>query len=389
VTATLPQTATLSGTAVGPAQFRRRFPILSDTVHLASCSLGPRSAALDDAFGRMLAELHADPTPWDQWLAEVEQARERFARVIGAANHQVAVVPSATVGAFQVASTLSWTAKPRIVTTDAEYSSVAQVWAAQQGRGAEIAYVAERRGAVPTEDVLAALDERAGLASIPLVSYRTGARLPVADVVAKARDVGARVFVDAYQSAGVLPIDVAELDCDYLVSGCMKYLLGIPGIAFLYVRDGVVDDQPPQLTGFYGRGNPIAFDPHALDWPDDARRFQVNMPTLPAAMAANAGLGMITELDADAVARHVLGLVDAAIGRLTDLDVPLFSPVEPDLRGPQVAVLDDDPMGLAKFLNARRIFPARGHVVRLSFHYFNDEADLDAACEAIAEWRAR
>ena len=232
-------------------------------------------------------------------------------------------------------------------------------------------------------------DERTALVSIPLVSYRTGARLPVAEVITRASEVGARVFVDAYQAAGVHPIDVAALGCDYLVSGCMKYLLGIPGIAFLYVRGGVADEQPPQLTGFYGRANPIAFDPHALDWPDDARRMQINMPTLPSAMAANAGLKLINSLDGDAVAGHVDGLVDAAIERLTAIGAPLFSPTEPQLRGPQVAVVDDDPMGLARFMNARRIFPARGHVVRLSFHYFNDQADLDAACEAIAQWRRR
>jgi selenocysteine lyase/cysteine desulfurase len=382
-------TATLPDITTGPARFREWFPILSDTVHLASCSLGPRSAAMDDALHRMLTELHEDPTPWDQWLAEVEQSRQRFARLVGAAPRQIAVVPSATVGAFQVATTLSWADRPKIITTDAEYSSVAQVWAAQQARGAQIAYIAEKPGAEPYADYLPALDERVGLASVPLVSYRTGTKLPVAELVAKARDAGARVFIDAYQAAGVARIDVAELDCDYLVSGCMKYLLGIPGIAFLYVRDGVQDDQPPQLTGFYGRANPIAFDPHALDWPPDARRFQVNMPTLPAAMVANAGLGLLEGLDGAAIERHVSRLVDTAIERLTGLGVPLYSPTLPPLRGPQVAVIDEDPMGMARFMNDRRIFPARGHVVRLSFHYFNDETDLDAACEAIAEWRAK
>jgi len=382
-------TATVVRTAMDSATFRNCFPILSDTVHLASCSLGPRSAALDDAMRRMLDELHRDPTPWDQWLAEVEQSRREFATLIGAGVEEVAVVPSATVGAFQVASTLGLARRPGIVTTDADYSSVAQVFAAQGQRGARVAHIPERGAGVPAEDYLAEIDERTALVSVPLVSYRTGARLPVAEVISAARAAGARVFVDAYQSAGVQPIDVAELDCDYLVSGCMKYLLGIPGIAFLYVRGGLDDEQPPQLTGFYGRANPIAFDPHALDWPQDARRMQINMPTLPAAMAANAGLKLVNGLDGAAVARHVGGLVDAAIERLAAIGAPLCSPTEPALRGPQVAIVDADPMGLAGFMNARRIFPARGHVVRLSFHYFNDEADLDAACQAVDQWRRR
>src|SRR5439155_26056805 len=95
-----------------------------------------------------------------------------------------------------------------------------------------------------------------------------------------------------------------------------KYLPALPGIASLYVGDGVTDDQPPQLTGFLGRSNPLAFDPTVLDFPDDARRYQVNMPTLPVALAANAGLGLIGELDIAEAARHDNALAAPAVDRL-------------------------------------------------------------------------
>lgn len=369
-------TTTVSTSAVTPERFRKRFPILADTVHLASCSLGPRSAALDEAMRRMLSTLYEDPTPWDMWLAEVEESRRRFADLVGARPDQVAVVPSATIGAYQAASTVDWGPRPRLVAADAEYPSVAHVWAAQRPRGAEVAFEPEAG-----DGLLQRIDERTGLVSAPLVSYRTGATMPVAEMVSRARAAGARSFVDAYQAVGVLPVDVADLGCDFLVSGTMKYLLGLPGIAYLYVRDGVTDAGPPQLTGFFGRANPLAFDPHALDFPDDARRYQVNMPTLPAALAASAGLGLIGELDIAEVARHVDRLARGAAERLGDLAAPVT--------GPYVNVRDDDPAGLARWLNARRIFPARGASVRLSFHYFNTEADVDAACEAIRQWRER
>jgi selenocysteine lyase/cysteine desulfurase len=264
---------------------------------------------------------------------------------------------------------------------------VAQIWLAQRPRGARVTSVPDPNGEVPVDDYLAAIDERTALVSMPIISYRTGALMPVAQVVRRAREVGARVFVDAYQVAGVLPVDVTRLGCDYLVSGTMKYLLGIPGIAYLYARAGLADDLSPQLTGWYGRGAALSFDPQALDYPDDARRFQMNMPTLAAALAANAGLGLIGELDLDAVRRHVYGLVDRTLRRLAESGTPVYSPTAAAIRGPQVAVLDDDPMKLAAWLNARRIFPARGHVVRMSFHYYNDESDVDTACAALAEYR--
>jgi selenocysteine lyase/cysteine desulfurase len=363
-------------TGITPERFREHFPILADTVHLASCSLGPHSTALDQAMRRMLDAMREDPTPWDMWYGEVEQSRQRFAALINARPDQVAVVPSATVGAYQVASTLDWTDRPGIVATDGEYPSVAHIWAAQRQRGAKVDFV-------PGESTgyLDRVDDRTGLVSAPLVSYRTGAVIPVAEIATRARSVGARSFVDAYQAAGVLPIDVAELGCDYLVSGTMKYLLGLPGIAYLYVADGVTDAQDPQLTGFFGRANPLAFDLSVLDFPRDARRFQVNMPTLPVVLAANAGLGLVGQLDIDVVAAHVDRLARYAVARLGRLANPVF--------GPQVTVRDEDPRGLAAWLNARRIFPARGNSVRLSFHYFNTEADVDAACDAIEQWRRR
>jgi selenocysteine lyase/cysteine desulfurase len=358
---------------IAPTEFRKRFPILDDTVHLASCSLGPRSAALDDAMARMLDALRDDPTPWDMWIGAVERSREQFAALIGAPPSRVAVVPSATVGAYQAASTLDWRPRPGLVATDEEYPSVAHVWAAQRPRGAEVTFAAG-------SDVLDQIDGQTRLVSVPLVSYRTGTMMPIDAVVARAREVGARTFVDAYQAAGITPIDAVALGCDYLVSGTMKYLLGLPGIAYLYVRDGLADDLAPQLTGFYGRTNPLAFDPHTLDFPHDARRYQVNMPTLPVALAAEAGLGLVGELDVAAVARHVADLAERAVDRLG---------LASSLAGPQVTVPDTDPAGLAKWLNARRIFPARGASVRLSFHYFNTENDVDVACEAITEWRRR
>ena len=208
--------------------FRGHFPALAQRVHLASCSLGARSAGLDEAIHRMLDDMATGGAPWGLFEEQVFEARRRFARLIGAEADQVAVVPNASIGAYQVASTTDWSARPKIVTTPLEFPSVAHVWLAQQPRGAEVAY-AERY-----EELV---DGRTGLVSVPMTTYQDARRMPVADVARLAHDAGAKVFVDAYQAVGNEPVDVGRLGCDYLVAGTMKYLLGLPGLAFLYVRD--------------------------------------------------------------------------------------------------------------------------------------------------------
>ncbi|MGH3730619.1 MAG: aminotransferase class V-fold PLP-dependent enzyme [Micromonosporaceae bacterium] len=372
-----------------PAEFRARFPALGDTAHLASCSHGALSDTLATAMLEYQRTLGDDGVPWDRWIREVDTARRMFADHIGAAHDEIAVVSCASEAAFQVASTQDWAERPRIVTTDMEFPSVAHVWLAQQRRGADVVHVADRDGVVPAEDYNALIDGSCGLVSIPLISYRNGVRLPVEPVVSAARAAGARVFIDAYQAVGVEPVDVTALGCDYLVSGSLKYLLGIPGIAFLYVRSGVVDAVAPQLTGWFGRVEPFAFDPRQLDFPAHARRFETGTPSVPSAFGAVAGMRVLAAVDPAAVTAHVAGLATQLHERLVDAGERIGSPADAALRGPQVAVRDEDPDDLAAFLAARRIVTSpRGDLLRLSLHYYNNPDDLDAVVAGIRAYRA-
>lgn len=353
--------------------FRDRFPMLADTVYLASCSLGARSLDLDAALANML-----DTMAWPAFESQVAQARNRFATLIGARPDEVAVVPNASTGAYQVASTVDWSRRPRLVTTGAEFPSLSHVWLAQRPRGAEVV-------PVPIERYPDVVDARTALVSVPAVTYQDGARLPVAEVAAAAHAVGARVFVDAYQAVGVVPVDVAELDCDYLVAGTLKYLLGLPGLAFLYVRDGIVDDLPPQLTGWFGRVDPYAFDGTTLDFPATARRFETGTPAVPACYAANAGLWLIGGQDQDVVWQHVSELVASAADTLVEQGEQVRTP---PARGAHVAFAETQPQRLADWLADRGIVVSpRGDAVRLSFHHYNNADDVAAVCGAVEEYR--
>lgn len=365
-------------------RFRARFPSLADTVHLASCSQGAASERLISALAELQWSMRDHGAPWSTWMSKVDEARRGFAAHIGASPEEIAIVGSASEGAYQVASIMDWGRRGGIVTTDMEFPSLAHVWLAQRCRGARVRHVPAPDGIVHAEEYVSAIDETTGLVSVPLVSYRNGLRLPVAEVTEAAHAVGARVVVDAYQAAGVMPIDVRALGCDYLVAGALKYLLGLPGIAFLYARAGLPDEREPELTGWFGRVNPLAFDPRSIDFPAAATRFEVGTPAIPSAYAAVAGLRTLAEADPVRIESHVRGLVDLAHERLTEIGRKLWSPADPALRGPQVAVVDEDPDGLAARLAERRIVTSpRGDLLRLSFHYYNNVADVDAVVDAL------
>ena len=377
-------------THTNPADFRRQFPALADTVHLASCSQGALSDQLTGELFEFQRTIREYGAPWDIWMAKVEQARAMFADLIGAQAHEIAVVPSASAGAYQIASTQAWGERSGLITTDLEFPSVAHVWLAQRGRGADVTHIADREGRIDPEHYAHALRDDTGLVSVPLVSYRNGFRFAVKEVAAQAHARGAKVFVDAYQGLGTEPVDVNDLDCDYLVCGALKYLLGISGIAFLYVRGGLVDEIDPPATGWFGRQNPFAFDPRALDYPATAHRFESGTPSIPSAYGAVAGLRLLAGLDHKAVRTYVTDLTGALSTELTAAGEILDSPSDDDRRGPQVALRDSDPDALSAYLKDRRIICSpRGDVLRLSFHYYNDASDVEAVVSAVADYRRR
>ncbi|RVU23851.1 aminotransferase class V-fold PLP-dependent enzyme [Streptomyces antnestii] len=370
-----------AATSIDAATFRTHFPTLERRVHLAGCSLGARSTGLDEALDRMLDDMAVGAAPWALFEDQVARARAEFAALIGARVDQVAVVPNASVGAYQVASTLDWSTRPKVVTTALEFPSVAHVWLAQRPRGAEVVH-AER-----AEDCAELIDDRTRLVSVPLTGYQDAARLPVAELTRLAQGAGARVFVDAYQAVGVEPVDVGQLGCDYLVAGTMKYLLGLPGLAFLYVREPEQTALEPQLTGWFGRINPFAFDAKKLDFSPTASRFETGTPSVPACYAAVAGLRLIRSLDLSAVREHVLALTDLAIARLTEGGFQVRALPRPR-RGAHIGLLDADPGAVARSLAEQDITVSpRGDVVRLSFHYYSNTDDIAALCTALDNHR--
>jgi selenocysteine lyase/cysteine desulfurase len=370
-----------------PAEFRAAFPMLGSVVHLASCSLGARSTALDVALGRMLAAMSAGPAAWSEFEQQAHGARQRFAALIGAHPDQVAIVPNASIGAYQIASTLMLGCRDRLITTAEEFPSIAHVWLAQRPRGVQVVFAGA--GADQVGAYRAAVDKHSALVSVPLVAYKHGELRPVAEVAALAHARGARVFVDAYQAVGVLPVNVDELGCDYLVAGSCKYLLGLPGVAFLYVRDGVAGGRDPSLTGWFGRIDPFGFDPRRLDFPSTARRFETGIPAVPALYAANAGLDLIAGLDLHEVRRHVADLIELATQRLAAQGECVLNASPPADHGAHIALTDTDPTALAAWLAEHGIAVSpRGSVARLSFHYYNDAHDVDRLCAALRQFRS-
>ncbi|MFY1702969.1 aminotransferase class V-fold PLP-dependent enzyme [Micromonospora sp. WMMA1923] len=354
---------------------RARFPSLAHTVHLATCSITARSTDLDHALTAMADDL-AGCGFWAACEEQLRHARQRFAHLIDAHTDQVMIVPNARIAALQAVAGRRWRSRPDLLGSYAEFPGIAHAWLAQQSGGAQV------RWCDTTEDAyLSAITTRTALVSVPAVTYRDAIGLDVARIANAAHAAGAAVFVDAYQAAGVMPLSVDTLRCDYLVAGTGKYLLGLPGLAFLYARD-------PHRIGFEpatDHDRHAAFD---TDVPTPAFRFTAGTPSAAAAYTAAAGLTLIETLDLTQVRRHTQQLITDAAHRLTAQGETVRLHHDPDRQGAHLALVVPNAEATATHLARQHITVApRGGVVRVAVHAYTTHDDITALCDALATSR--
>jgi selenocysteine lyase/cysteine desulfurase len=374
--------------------FRSHFPILQRRIYVNSCSQGALSTPVEAALRTFIESWHTGGSPWDEWVAQVERLRVAAANAIGADADEVAIVPSASVAISTIATAISFDDERRkVVLGDFEFPTMAHVWMAQQSRGAEIVRARADGETLPATTYAALVDEQTRIVPITHVCFRNGYRADVPRLTALCHDRGALVFLDDYQRTGTAPLDVHALGVDFLVTGALKYLLGPSGVAFLYVRRALVERLTPTVTGWFGRANPFAFAADPLDWSSTARRFESGTPPVPNAYAAAAGIELLQSVGFDVIESQVARLVHRFLTGARDRGLELVTPRDPDRHGPLAVLRAADATELVRRLDARGIIAsARGAGVRVSFHAYNTDEDVDAvlrALEAESAWLAR
>ena len=375
---------------MSPDQFKNQyFPQLENQNYLASCSLGARSTVLEMALATLLEDMSCAGNAWSLFEKQTQQAKSQFSKLIGTTSDRIALIANASIGAYQIASTLDWSHHSKLVFPNDEFPSIAHVWYAQKARGARPVSVScggswEAKISAYAKHI----DQQTKMVSIPYTSYLDGSLYPHKAIIELSKMHGAKVFIDAYQAVGIEPINVIELDCDYLVAGTMKYLLGLPGLAFLYVKEGEVNDFDPQLTGWFGRKHPFAFDPHTLDFPTSASRFETGTPSTPSIYAAVAGMELISRLNIKDIQHHIGGLMEYLASNLQSQGEYFLNQPIAGRHGGVLAIVDSQPEILAEFLQSNRIrISPRNNVARISFHYFNNYMDVDRLCHLMRQYR--
>jgi selenocysteine lyase/cysteine desulfurase len=367
--------------------WRREFPILEKGVHLANCSQSPQSVRVRRAIEEYLDHWNDVGMDWEQWVEDVDESKAEFAKLIHADPSEIAMLTSVSQATASIASSLDASGKRnRVVATEAEFPTVIYVWTAHQRYGLDLELVPVVNGEIDIAAYEKIIDERTLITSVPQVYYQNGFKQDIAAICEIAHRKGSLFYVDAYQCLGTEPVDVKSTDIDILASGNLKYLLGLPGSAYLYVKKELIPYLKPSATGWFGQENPFAFDIFNFQYAGDARRFDTGTPSVITAYAAKAGMEIINQVGVENIKAWVDELSAYTIQELQKRGLKTTSPIDISKKGPTTAISVPSPHVVEAELKKRGVVAsARGPIIRFAPHFFVTRLDIDRALDALED----
>jgi kynureninase len=375
---------------------RANYPILSRCTYLASHSLGAVPSATERALGEYYSAwaeqgIRAWEGPW--WNAMMEFS-SRIEAVLNAEAGTVVPMENVTRGMAAVASALDFRGpRNRVVMTDLEFTTSYPFWHGMEKYGAELVIVKSSDGiTVPTEKIIAAVDERTLIVPTSQVYFRSGALQDLAAVTRAAHAQGAYVMGDGYQCVGTVPVDVRAMGVDFYVGGSHKWLSGGPGAGYLYVRKDLIQKFEPALSGWFGIANP--FDYEVVTQPklnEGIHRFLAGTVAIPALYAAREGAKLVQEAGLSTIREISQQMTSYIIDRADELKLEVRSPRDALRRSGMVCLQFDRSKEAADALIAQGIIVdwRQNCGIRVSPHFYNSYGDIDHFFTTLSKWRSR
>ncbi|MDQ3927826.1 MAG: aminotransferase class V-fold PLP-dependent enzyme [Chloroflexota bacterium] len=366
--------------------YRDEFPILSRKTFLNTCSLGAvsrRSMARVQEFLELWAEMGASAW-YELWVGKLAELRAAYGRVIGATPDRIALTPNISVAVTGVASALDHSRRKKIIMSDLDFPTVGHQFLAKGTRGVQVEIIrSPDRVTVPLELFEAAIDEETALVVTSHVYFTSGAIQDMKALARLAHEKGALILVDAYQGTGQIPTDVVDAGVDFYTSGSLKWLLGGPGSAFLYVSPGV-GHMEPTIAGWWGMSNQFDFNISSLQWRQEATRYEMGTPAMAAVYAALGGLSIIEEVGVERIRERDVALTEDLIARAQEAGFTTRTAPTPEQRTPIVLLEFEDPRPAVAALAQRGIIvDSRPGLVRISPYFYNTIEENEVVIEAL------
>ncbi len=372
--------------------YRDEFPVVGPKAYLISASLGPVSTRSQRYLNEYVDAWATKGAPDNVWFEDIfprmSALKDSFGTLVGADHDELAITVNVSLALAAVMSCIDFSKRRRIILSELDFPTDGHVSLAHRQRGAEVVFLKSPDGiTVPIDAYQEAIDEDTALVFVNRVLYRSSALLDAKEICRLARDAGAWSLVDDFHGAGIIPVDVHDLGCDFYTAGVLKWLCGGPGLTFLYARQRLLKRLEPLTTGWFATKEPFSFDLQHLDYHATARRLEHGTPAAPIAFIAQGGLDIISEVGPAVIRERQQDLIDYLIARADQAGLSVRSPRDRNARGGMVNIgVGTEAEKVCHALLDRDVCTDyRGDGVRVSPHFFNTEGDIDRLFDALRE----
>jgi kynureninase len=302
--------------------------------------------------------------------------------------------PSTTVATAVVLSALRPAPHRRkVVTTDLQFPSILYLldgWCRERGAALEVIPREPGAWGVAPERLLEAIDDETAVVALSHIEFATAWVNDAAAIARRSRETGAFLVLDVFQSAGVVPLALADWGVDAAVGGCLKWLCGGPGNAFLYVDPERAGSLEPTLTGWAAHAAPFAFEPPPIRFREGAARFLNGTPQVPALYAARAGLDILGEIGVERVREKSVRMTSRLFEESRRRGFACSCAEDPERRGGTVAIdVPDGERVAAELLRRDIVIDSRpGFGIRIAPHFYNSWEECERCLDSIEVIRA-
>lgn len=367
---------------------RSEFEVVQRFVYLNHASAGvlPRSTvAAIETFAREHAESGVLGTY--AYDARLPEYREKIGRFIGAHGSQIALLTSTSAAAATVAAGLDWRAGDEVLLCDNEFPANAVSWTALRRRGVRARFVRTAENRLTPDTLRRELSPQTRLVALSWISYADGYRHDLERLASVAHEAGALLCVDAMQGLGAFPVDVTHAGVDALFVGGPKWMLGLHGIALLYLGSGLSERLELAMPGWRSMENMWDFHNYEQPFSADALRFECGTPNLIGALSLVCAIDLFQRSGREAIAAHVLALTDRLCEGLQSLGAQLST-----LRGEGISsgivtfrLPERDSIEVGRALEKEKVQTNyRSGGIRVSPHGYNTVEEIDFLLAAIA-----
>ena len=365
---------------------RAEFSLLDRYIYFNACSLGPLPRRGMAALAQYAQDWDQKGTPvwFSEWLPLLASFRERIAELLHAPAGTTAIAPSVSVALTTLATGLPLPAgRKKVLIGELDFPTIGHQWLSRPEF--EVEFVPSADGmTIPPSAFAERIDDQTALVVTTHLFYTTGYLQDVRAIADAAHAHGSLCVIDGYQTCGCVPLDVGAIDCDAFVGGCLKWLSGGPGNAFLYVRPELIAAMRPHGTGWFATRDPFSFTLQDLVFADDARRLETGTWAMPSHYAGLAGLELILEVGVENIQERLRDLTTRILERCDSAEVRTFTPRERDQRCGIVTLECDHPEEVEARLHAAGVIvDSRPGRIRLSPHWCVSEDELERGMDLV------